>query len=275
MRKASAAAIGVLFLAMVSFLYAHDWPHHADSQPLSKRIIPPRGFKRVPFSNGSFSAWLRELPLLDGHPPVHLYDGRLKRNQKAHCAVVDLDVDPQDLQQCADAVMRVRAEYLWQAGRKDEIGFLLANGDRLDWPEWRKGAHLKSYLGVRFRAQTGPDDSYVNFRKYLLSVFRWANTVSLSRQLAVVRDKKHIESGDVFIKGGAPGHAVLVVDVAENARGEKVFLLAQSYMPAQEFQVLHSPDPTLDPWYKVTGEGTLETPEWDFTWDQLKRFPKP
>jgi hypothetical protein len=112
-------------------------------------------------------------------------------------------------------------------------------------------------------------------RKYLLSVFRWANTVSLDRQLVGVSDKRHLQPGDLFIKGGAPGHAVLVVDVAEDVRGSRVFLLAQSYMPAQEFQVLHSTDPSLDPWYPATGVGALETPEWDFTWDQLKRFPKP
>jgi hypothetical protein len=65
------------------------------------------------------------------------------------------------------------------------------------------------------------------------------------------------------------------LDVAQDARGNRVFLLGQSYMPAQEFQVLHSLDLSLDPWYPATGDGALETPEWDFTWDQLKRFPKP
>lgn len=27
--------------------------------------------------------------------------------------------------------------------------------------------------------------------------------------------------GDVFIKGGSPGHAVIIVDMAENDKGEK------------------------------------------------------
>ena len=38
--------------------------------------------------------------------------------------------------------------------------------------------------------------------------------------------------GDVFLKGGSPGHVVMVVDVCENENGEKAFLLAQGYMPA-------------------------------------------
>lgn len=49
--------------------------------------------------------------------------------------------------------------------------------------------------------------------------------------------------GDVFIKGGFPGHAVMVVDIAvDESTQEKVFLLAQSYMPAQEIQILKNPN---------------------------------
>ena len=49
---------------------------------------------------------------------------------------------------------------------------------------------------------------------------------------------ENIEIGDVFIQGGFPGHAIIVVDLAENEVGEKCFLVAQSYMPAQEIHVL-------------------------------------
>ena len=57
--------------------------------------------------------------------------------------------------------------------------------------------------------------------------------------------------GDVFIIGGSPGHAVIVVDMAVNPEThEKVFLLAQSYMPAQQIQLLkNNNDPDLSPWY--------------------------
>lgn len=213
--------------------------------------------------------------MLEGRPPVHLYDGKLKRNQNAHYAVVDLDVDPVDLQQCADAVMRVRAEFLREAGREDEIDFLLANGDHLAWPGWRDGKQLKSYFGIKFQEGAPPDASYGNFRKYSKSVFRWANTVSLGKQMNPVPDGKRILPGDVFVKGGYPGHAVLVMDVAEDKKGNRVFLLAQSYMPAQEFHILRAPDSPTDPWYPAVGKGSLLTPEWDFDWSQLKRFPKP
>ena len=80
--------------------------------------------------------------------------------------------------------------------------------------------------------------------------------------------------GDVFIQGGFPGHAVMVVDMAVNGRtGEKLFLLIQSYMPAQEIHVLKNPSDSADgPWYELDFGETLRTPEWTFSKDDLKRF---
>ena len=79
--------------------------------------------------------------------------------------------------------------------------------------------------------------------------------------------------GDVFIKGGSPGHVVLIVDMAENDKGEKIFMLAQSYMPAQQTQILINPsDRELGVWYSLKGKDVLITPEWDFSLNQLRSF---
>ena len=85
---------------------------------------------------------------------------------------------------------------------------------------------------------------------------------------------KTIQIGDVFILGGFPGHAVLVVDVCENkSTGEKLFLIQQSYMPAQEIHVLKNLNNSeISPWYSVNFSGDLETPEWTFTKEQLMRW---
>jgi hypothetical protein len=65
-----------------------------------------------------------------------------------------------------------------------------------------------------------------------------------------------------------------VLDTAVHpGTGRKVFLLAQSYMPAQEMHVLRSPvDAALDPWYPLDFGSTLQTPEWTFAATQLMRF---
>ena len=75
------------------------------------------------------------------------------------------------------------------------------------------------------------------FRRYLDMVFNYAGTLSLSKEL-IALPYKNLQPGDVLIQGGSPGHAVVVMDVAVNRDGKKLYLLAQSYMPAQEIHVL-------------------------------------
>jgi len=121
------------------------------------------------------------------------------------------------------------------------------------------------------------DTSYKGFRAYLDNLFAYAGTESLSRELGGSVDVKQMQIGDVFIRGGFPGHAVIVLDMAENKEtGEKVFMLAQSYMPAQDIHILKNlKDTGLAPWYQLNFGEKLQTPEWEFLSTQLKRFNNP
>ncbi len=77
-----------------------------------------------------------------------------------------------------------------------------------------------------------------------------------------------------MIQGGSPGHCVIVVDMALNDdTGEKVFMLAQSYMPAQDIQILKG-DSEGSPWFSVKTEGVLKTPEWIFEISDLKTWER-
>ena len=103
-------------------------------------------------------------------------------------------------------------------------------------------------------------------------VFAYAGTLSLAKELQPVTIEE-IQVGDVFIQGGSPGHAVIVMDMAINAAGDKRFLLAQSYMPAQDIQVLQNPKSEVSsPWFELPPGEQMETPEWNFTVHDLKRF---
>ncbi len=88
-----------------------------------------------------------------------------------------------------------------------------------------------------------------------------------------VDEKDDIQIGDVFIQKGRPyGHAVIVLDVAVNPiSSEREFILAQSFMPAQETQVLINPS-NGGVWYSIKSE-IINTPEWTFGWNDLRRFP--
>ncbi len=170
--------------------------------------------------------------------------------------------------------MRLRAEYLYSLQNYAALHFNFTSGDRADFGQWIKGYRaVITGRTVKWVKQAAEDSSYQNLRQYLNTVFTYAGSFSLSKELQSVRDINDLEIGDVFIQGGFPGHAVIVVDMAMNKQGEKIFLLAQSYMPAQQIHILKNPnDAKLDPWYSVNFTTKLYTPEWTFTRVDLKRF---
>lgn len=245
-------------------------------QSVESTILPPTGYTREVCDEHSFAAYLHQLPLLPKGSKVLLYNGQEKRNQAAAFAVVDMEIGNRDLQQCADAVMRLRAEYLWAQKRYGEIKFNFTNGFPAEYKKWAEGNRIKvTGNKVEWYAAGGKDYSYKTFRKYLNMVFMYAGTASLSKELRTV-PYTSLQAGDVFIKGGSPGHAVIVVDVAIHPKTKKkVFLLAQSYMPAQQIHILVNPaNRNLSPWYELTDTDSdrLYTPEWTFEKKELKRF---
>jgi hypothetical protein len=148
--------------------------------------------------------------------------------------------------------MRMRVEYLFQQERYDEIEFK-DNSDKSY--KWTGGADRKG------------------FDRYLEIVFGWCGSASLEKQLKPVEDIRDMLPGNVFIKGGFPGHAMIVMDVAINDNGNKVFMLAQSYMPAQNIHIVRNPsNDKLNPWFEITDEKEIITPEWTFSIDQLRRW---
>ena len=213
----------------------------------------PAGFTRLVAGSNSFTAWLRNIKVKKD-PQVYLYNGRLKRNQDAQFAVLDIPVGTKDLQQCADAVMRMRAEYLYQQKRFNEISFADNNGRKYNCPA---SADRK------------------NFERYLESVFAYCGTASLEKQLRRVQAFHTVQPGDVLIKGGFPGHAVMVMDVAADSSGRKIYLMAQSYMPAQDIHILRNPMyENLSPWYLAEGGDNvfIYSPEWTFSAKELRRW---
>ncbi|MBU0983822.1 MAG: DUF4846 domain-containing protein [candidate division Zixibacteria bacterium] len=238
-------------------------------------IAPPEGFTRLAQDSTSFGSWLRHLPLRTGDNTVYVYDHSPKTNQKAHYRILDIDTGPRDLQQCADAVMRLRAEYLLCQKQHDRIHFNFTSGDTARWSDWKRGIRPKvDGNKVSFRQSAPPDSSYRSFRSYLDSVFMYAGTHSLKRELEPEIISDDIRPGDMFIQGGFPGHAVIVIDVVVSADGKrKLMMLAQGFTPAQDMHILKNPnDKDLSPWYRVKPVGRLLTPEWTFNWSDLRRF---
>lgn len=247
---------------------------NSTGRTIETRFTVPIGFKRVEASPNSFATYLRKIPLKANGAEVTYFNGEKKKNFSVYDAVVDLPIGNKNLHQCADAIMRLRAEYLWFQKKYDQIHFNFTNGFRVDYSEWMKGKRiLVNGNKTTWSAEGQFSNTYSDFWAYMETIFMYAGTFSLSKELQSV-SISDIQIGDVFIYGASPGHAVIVVDLAYNPEsGQKRMMLAQSYMPAQELQILKNQfNKEESPWYPTTFTGDLETPEWIFTQDQLKRF---
>jgi hypothetical protein len=244
---------------------------HKEGTTIQTRFNTPKGFTRKAVIESSFASYLRSLPLKPSGSKVRLYNGEIKEDI-VYDAVVDMDIGNKNLQQCADAIMRLKAEYLYAQKQYDKISFTLTNGFKVDYAEWMKGNRVAvNGNKTAWRKTVEPSNSYKDFRQYMDLIFTYAGTLSLSKELKA-KDLKDIAIGDIFIHGGSPGHAVIVVDVAENNSGQKIFLIAQSYMPAQETQILvNFTDTALSPWYS-TSMSILNTPQWTFEVNELKTW---
>jgi hypothetical protein len=213
-----------------------------------KEIPLPEGYERLQLHENSFGYFLQQ-QTLKKDKTVYLYNGKPKYNQTAQYAVLNVTVGYKDLQQCADAVMRLRAEYLKQ--QQKPICF----SDNAN----------KSYCWEQYKQR--------GWQGYLETVFGMCGTISLEKELKT-KDWRNLTAGDVLIKGGSPGHAVIVMDVARHkTSGKLIFMLAQSYMPAQDIHVLKNlNDKNLSPWYRTSSGENINTPEWTFYATQLRSW---
>ena len=235
-------------------------------------IVPPPGFVR--YETDSYGTYLRNLPLKRPGSPVMLYNGVEKGYQDGAYAIIDMEIGNKDLQQCADAVMRLRAEYLWHSQQYDKIHFNFTSGFKADYIKWAQGYRTKvSGNNVSWYKGADEDYSYATFRKYMDEVFMYAGTASLSKELIPV-DPSDIRVGDIFIVGGHPGHAMVIVDVAADKHGNKAILVAQSYMPAQSIHIVTNLNNLQrSPWYIINSNTKyVSFPEFHFNINQIKRF---
>lgn len=239
--------------------------------PLASYASTPADYERVSLEPGTFPAFIRHLPIRLDRTTVKAYNG--KRLGSPSAGVVALPLIGRDLQQCADTIIRLRAEYLWQAGHQQRIGFHFTSGDRSTWPAWREGERFR-ITGARVERYQGAarDTGRANFRAYLEHLFTYAGTLSLSRDARALRANEPTMPGDFFLDPGSPGHVVLVLDVAVDEDGDRVALIGQSFMPAQEFHLVEGNEGRV--WFDLPRNGgQLETPSWEpFGRDQRWRF---
>lgn len=238
-------------------------------------IKVPDGFLRVTVENQSFASYLRQLNLKSIDSKVKYYDGSYKSNQNIHYRIIDIDVGKKNLQQCADAIIRLRAEYLYSVHNYGAIHFNFTSGDTAKYTDWMQGFRPQVENNhVKWMQEKQPYNNYKIFREYLKTVFMYAGSYSLKKELQPVENINMINIGDIFIQGGFPGHAIIVLDMAKSIDGDQItILLAQSYMPAQDIHILvNNNNHEMSPWYLIGQGSKLYTPEWTFNWSDLYKL---
>lgn len=259
----------------------YPWlPSMASLPPLVRleaRFATPAGFTRVDAPPGSYAAWLRGLPIRTDRTHVLAYDGR--RLIRPSAAIVALDVGTRDVQQCADTVIRLHAEYLWHRGKADGAAYHFTSGDRSSWKDWRRGERFR-IAGAKVERYRGAarGNTWKAWRGWLTHLFRYAGTQSLRRDSTPVGDGP-FAAGDFMVHPGGPGHAVVLLDIAEHADGRRIALIGQGFMPAEDLHVLQMPGALDGVWFPLPGpgDGVIQTPSWPqpFGRAQARRFPMP
>lgn len=240
---------------------------------IKTRVKIPEGYKRTTYLKNSFQEYLRNYKLKKHGTKIINYDGTAYFAQHWHDAILDIPVPKNGLQQCADALMRIRAEYLWDQNRKNEIGFKFTSGHYCSWKKYAAGFRPKIKGNkVSFHQTTKANYSKSNFYKYLNLIFTYAGTASLHQELSKV-NIKNLTIGDMLVNPGFPGHIEIIIDEIVNEKGKKLFLLAQGNTPAQNVCLLKNfEDTDISPWYNFTSGEPIYTPSYFFHEPVFVRF---
>ncbi len=277
--------ISLFFVALLSApAYAvpvqnQDYPWLAEMKAmpglirLEELFVPPEGFKRIDAKKRSMTHWLRGLPTRSDRYKVHAYDGRPL--ERPAVALVAMDVGKRDLQQCADSAIRLHAEYRWHLKKGSKSAYHFTSGDRVTFRDWKKGERLKIRGSkVKRLAGKGRSGNHKSYRKWLDQVFMYAGTRSLRLDSTPVPIGQ-VRPGDFYVEPGGPGHAVVILDVAEAADGRRVALIGQGFMPAEDFHVVKASNALNTVWFPLprTKSERLDTPSWrPFKTSHARRF---
>jgi len=245
-----------------------------DGLNIKSRANLPTGYKRVAYAKGSFQEYLRNYKLKPFGTKIINYDATEYFWQQGHVGILDIDVPKNGLQQCADALIRIRSEYLWDTNQKDEIGFNFTSGHYCSWKHYSKGYRPKiDGNKVSFHKTAVADTSKEHFYKYLNLIYMYSGTLSLFYELPKISTIENLKIGDMLIKGGSPGHIVMICDEAINSEGDKIYLLFQGNTPAQSVHLVKNlEDSQISPWYHLKKDAVIPVSNYTFYESKFVRF---
>lgn len=216
----------------------------------------------------SWAYFLQHLPEKQGE--IVDYKGQAVPDQEKKFAILPYDVGKRDLQQCADALIRLRAEYLFGQQRYGEIQFQFTDGTPYSFEAYVSGKRpVPDGNSIRFINTQSASFTYAHFRNYLDLVYAYAGTISLAREL---KDTEDFTIGTVVLSPGSPGHCMIITNMATTVLGDTLYKLVEGYTPAQSMYVLRNDEePQRDYWHRLA-KGVIRTASYTFQTYKLKSF---
>ena len=217
-----------------------------EGETLETRILTPDGFERVPVEKGSFGEYLRNYPLLPDDIKLPVYDGTTF-NSTDVATIFDISLEADGYQQCADSIIRLYSDYFYETNQFERINYMFSNGDECSYERWRKGKRMLTFLSFSCEIPAAlPDKSEQQYRNYLKEVMRYAGTLSLQKESEVISPDE-LRIGDIICNDT---HVVMIADAAVNEKGEKCYLIGQSFIPSVCFHILTKTEGRdISPWF--------------------------
>lgn len=250
----------------------------AHSQTVIGEIsLPSYDYKRIEIEKNSFAEYLRNLPLKEkGSDVINYRGGIFKSSSDTSVAyVVNMNIMGRRLEQCMDILVRLYAEYLWSVKQIDSLILPLPGGYWLQWSDWRSGLR-PVFNGIKMKMQRSIQHANLekNYQSYLNIIYNESHTQQFFYAYQSLR-RENVQIGDIIIKKGTKGHAVMIVDLAKNKEGELIALIGNGDTPAcQLFLLNYKVD---KPWIPLKfDQEIIKLPlKRVMKWEGLRRFSLP
>jgi len=241
----------------------------ASAETVRDSFPPPPGAMLAPRT--AFGTWLMDRELLPEGSPVLTFSGHHvgAPHTAAEVRVVDMPMVPGDLQQCADTIYRLRADYLRETGA--DIVFHATNGQAIPWSRWAAGERTQLRGSTLAWVRASHSSEAAAWQSWLEELFEYAGTISLKAHDTVPVPDRAPRPGDVVVAPGSPGHAVLLFDVAKTRDGRWLVLFGEGFMPAQQLHVHRGPE---DGWWEWDPTAGLPISWWTLPGEGLRRWKR-
>lgn len=217
-------------------------------------IKHPFNYTRNSYIKNSFNEWVTQLPLKSNNEILSHNKTKIT-NQLYHVfGVINMPLlFTTDIEQCADYCMRFWAEYHKAKNKLNDL-------------------YLFDYSGKR-KYYKSEGKSFINFLQW---AFNFSNSSSLKSGCKEVAETE-LQPGDMFVQNetGGIGHVSMIVDLCSNGKGEKLYLIGYSFMPAQEFHIEKAGNEYgIEGWFTLEGYYKYLKENLNYGKPALRRFVK-